>query len=121
MASAAAVPSEFDHAVAYSLSRLGKSELKLKPEQRASINHVYEGKDVFVWLPTGFGKSICYEALPFVYDFKATTARDHQASEATASELTARSLVIVISLLISLMVDRVMSLRCRGILAAIIS
>ena len=121
MASAAAVPSEFDHAVAYTLSRLGKSELKLKPEQRASIKHVYEGKDMFVWLPTGFGKSICCEALPFVYDFKATTARDHQGLEATASELTARSLVIVISPLISLMVDQVTSLRCRGVLAAIIS
>ena len=54
--------SEFDRAVAYSLSRFGK---KLKPEQEASIEHVYEGKDVFVRLPTGFGKSrratkLCY-------------------------------------------------------------
>ena len=87
----------------------------------ASIQHVYHGKDVFVRLPTGFGKSICYEALPFVYDFKATTARDHQALEATASELTARSLVIVISPLISLIVDQITRLRCRGVLAAIIS
>ena len=37
-----------------------------KPEQRASIKAVYEEKDVSVWLPTGFGKSVCYEALPFV-------------------------------------------------------
>ena len=38
----------------------------LKPEQRASIKAVYEEKDISVWLPTGFGKSVCYEALPFV-------------------------------------------------------
>ena len=36
----------------------------LKPEQRASIKVVYEEKDPFVWLPTGF--AVCYEALPFV-------------------------------------------------------
>ena len=115
MASVAATISEFDRAVAYSLSRLGKSELKLKSEQKASIRHVYDGKDVFVWLPTGFGKSICYEVLPFVYDFKATTASDRGRSETT------RSLVVVISPLISLMVDQVMSLRRWGVSAAIIS
>ena len=63
MASVAAVSNEFDHAMAYSLSWLGKSELKLKPEQKASMKHVYEYKDVFMRLPTGFTKSICYEAL----------------------------------------------------------
>ena len=41
-----------------------------KPEQVAAIQSVYDGKDVFVWLPTGFGKSFCYEALPFVADWK---------------------------------------------------
>ena len=45
----------------------------LKREQRASIKAVYEGKDAFVWLPTRFGKSVCYEALPFVFDFKLRT------------------------------------------------
>ena len=31
---------------------------------------LYEGKDAFLWLPTSFGKSICYEVLPFVFDVK---------------------------------------------------
>ena len=50
---------------------------------------VYEGKDVFVWLPTGFGKSVCSEALPFVFDFKLRT--------------NVSCLALVISLLISLL------------------
>ena len=28
-----------------------------------------DGNDVFVWLPTGFGKSIYFQALPLVYYF----------------------------------------------------
>ncbi len=36
--------------------------MKLKPE---AIRHVHGGKDVFVWLPTEFGKSIYYKILPF--------------------------------------------------------
>ena len=50
------VTSEFDRAVAYSLSRLGKPDLELRPEQKAFIRHVYEGKDVFVWLSTEIGR-----------------------------------------------------------------
>ena len=87
----------------------------LKPEQRASIKAVYEGKDTFVWLPIGFGKSVCYEALLsvcyeallFVFDFKLRT--------------NAPCLALVISPLISLMVEQVVSLRRRGVKAAIIT
>ena len=42
--------------------------MMLKPQQQESVKSVYEGKDVFLWLPTGFGKSLCYEVLPFVFD-----------------------------------------------------
>jgi len=35
-----------------------------------AVKHLSEGKDVFVWFPTGYGKSICYQLLPFVFDVK---------------------------------------------------
>ena len=90
--------------------------MKLKPEQIASILAVYNGNDVFVWLPTGFGKSMCYEALPFVMDCKL--ARVNRESDQYISSCSG---VLVISPLISLMVDQVLSLRRRGVDAAIIS
>ena len=98
---------DFQQAISHALQRLATPCMVLKPEQRASIKAVYEGKDVFVWLPTGFGKSVCYEALPFVFDFKLRT--------------NAPCLTLVISPLISLMVDQVVSLRRRGVKAAIIN
>ena len=55
-----------------------------------------------MWLPTGYGKSVCYECLPFLYDMKL-------------------SVVLVVSPLVSLMVDQVSSLRSRGVPAAILS
>ena len=48
--------------------------LTLKNEQLSAIRAVYERKDVFVWLPTGFGKSLCYQALPFVVEYKMSLA-----------------------------------------------
>ena len=99
--------SEFRQVISHALQRLATPSMVLKPEQRASIKAVYEGKDAFVWSPTGFGKSVCYEALPFVFDFKLRT--------------NAPCLALVISPLISLMVEQVVSLRRRGVKAAIIT
>ena len=55
----------FDECLAYAMKRIGKDGLHIKDEQKQAIREVYEGKDVFVWLPTGYGKSVCYESLPF--------------------------------------------------------
>ena len=58
-----------DRALFFALQRLDSPGMRLKPEQVPSISAVCKGKDmkdVFIWLPTGFGKSVCYETTPFV-------------------------------------------------------
>ena len=56
----------FNRAPFFALQRLDSLGMRLKPEQVASISAVYKSKDVFIWLPTGFGKSVCYETTPFL-------------------------------------------------------
>ncbi|WP_348661942.1 DNA helicase RecQ [Croceibacter atlanticus] len=67
-----------------------------KPNQEAIINDVLSGKDTLAIMPTGGGKSLCYQ-LPAL------------AKEGTA---------LVISPLIALMKDQVDALRANGISAA---
>ena len=38
------------------------------PEQKEAIRSFFEGKNVFVNLPTGFGKSLIFQCLPIVAD-----------------------------------------------------
>ena len=106
----------FENALSYALQVLKKSDLhvRLKPEQRQIIWHIYHGKDVFSWLPTRFGKSICYQVLPFMHDF--CISQTQAINESMPSQL-----VMVVSPLISLMVDQVLSLRCRNVRAAILT
>ena len=62
-----------DRALFFALQRLDSPGMRLEPEQVPSTLAVCKGKDmkdVFVWLLTGFGKSVCYEATPFVMDCK---------------------------------------------------
>ena len=64
-----------------------------RPTQENIIKDVLEGKDVFALLPTGGGKSLCYQLPGFMRE----------------------GLTIVISPLISLMQDQVLQLNERGI------
>ena len=66
-------------ALSYALELLDTPNLTLKEEQRKSIEAVYQGNSVFVWLPTGFGKSICYQDLPFVIEKKGQRGSTHSA------------------------------------------
>ena len=102
----------FSSAVAYALSCLGQQDIVLKEKQSEAIKSIYEGKDVFAWLPSGYGKSLHYQLLLFLFHFKLGRTR------AIATE---RSVAVVISPPVSLMVDRVCSLQGHGVCAAILS
>ena len=53
-------------AIAKSFEKLGF--VSIKEEQCMAIKAFVSVRDVFVCLPTGFGKSLCYASLPVVFD-----------------------------------------------------
>ena len=101
---------DFDKALKFALCCIGKGDFTLKAEQLDAIKCIYDGKDVFLWLPMGFGKSICYETPPFVFNYKHSDGGTGGGC----------SVVLVVSPLESLMVDQVASLRSHGVSTAII-
>ena len=102
----------FSSGVAYAVSCLGQQDIVIKEKQSEAIKSIYEGKDVFAWLPTGYGKSLRYQLLLFLLDFKLGRTR------AIATE---RSVALVVSSFVSLMVDQVCSLQAHGVCAAILN
>ena len=102
----------FSSGVAYAVSCLEQQDIVIKEKQSEAIKSIYEGKDVFAWLPTGYGKSLRYQLLFFRFDCKLGRTR------AFATE---RSVALVISPLVSLMVDQVCSLEAYGVCAAILN
>src|ERR1051325_5709167 len=72
---------------------------EFRPSQREVIEDVLVGKDVLCVMPTGAGKSLCYQLPAAVQD----------------------GLTIVVSPLISLMEDQVQQLRDEGIPAALLN
>lgn len=76
----------------------------LKPEQEKVLSDFIGGKDVFVSLPTGFGKSLCYAALPLAFDLRKFGSLEAK-----------RSIVIVVSPLLALMKDQVASYSAKGL------
>ena len=43
----------------------------LNEKQEEAVTSFMGGKDVFVSLPTGYGKSVCFQSVPFVLDYIA--------------------------------------------------
>ena len=61
---------EHDKELKLALCCIGERDCALKADQLDAIKCIYDVKDVFVRLPTGFGKSISYETQPFVFNYK---------------------------------------------------
>ena len=74
---------------------------KLKPTQQGVVEKFVSGRDVFVCLPTGSEKSLCYAMLLAVFD--------------SLRQLTDKSLVIVVSPLIALIKDQVETFTLKGL------
>lgn len=75
--------------------------------QANAIREFVVGRDVFVILPTGSGKSLCYAALPYVFDI-------------LRAETDFSSIVVVVCPLQSIMEDQVRKYMARGLQAAFI-
>ena len=73
---------------------------EFKPNQREVIEHIFSHEDVFAVMPTGYGKSVCYQ-IP-----------------AIAFSILMEGLTVIISPLQALMRDQVQNLHDNGIIRA---
>ena len=64
MAVSMSMSSSFSEIARSAAASLGYMYSSLKPEQLLTISLSLKGNDMFVSLPTGYGKSLCYAALP---------------------------------------------------------
>ena len=86
-----------DDALAFATSKLGLEDLK--HQQKRALQSFLRGHDVFVCLPTGFGKSVVFQAAPFCHEFM--------------NKVDGNSFVIVVVPLKALVRDQVE--RCKGL------
>ena len=88
-----------------------------KPHQESIIQASLSGRDVFAALPTGGGKSLCYQ-LPALMRAGNTGTSDIFNIPNISDEARSGGLTVVISPLIALMKDQVDAARASGIQAA---
>ena len=55
-----------ERAIQAAVEKLGYKEVREK--QKEAMLHFAQGEDVFISFPTGGGKSLCFYALPLLYD-----------------------------------------------------
>ena len=86
----------FLSALTYARSKLCISG-EFKAKQLEAMREIYNGNNVFLWLPTEYGKSVCYQELPFLFYVKL---------KCNALPPNEQSVCLVISPLLSLMTDQ---------------
>ena len=101
-------PSLLADAVEYGLIKLGYESIK--SEQLSAVHCLLHGNNAFVSVPTGFGKSLVYQILPFCAERLLQPQSSH-----------IRPVVVVISPLLSLMHNQVSVLSSKKVRAMCIS
>ncbi len=89
-------------AIEAAFSKLGYS--RVREEQLKATREFVKGRDVFISIPTGSGKSLCYGCLPLVFD--------------TLRSASNEAIVLVVSPLKALMLDQVQSFSSKGLQSA---
>ena len=98
---------KFESSLKAVLPKFGVTELCA--EQKQALWHLISWRDVFVNLPTGFGKSLIYQLAPLIVEeMSPLGGKIHSA------------VILVISSLVSLMKDQVQYLERKGIKALFI-
>ena len=98
---------KFESSLEAVLPKFGVAELR--EQQKLALLHLISGKDVFVNLPTGFGKSLIYQLAPSVVEEMSRLGGKIRSA-----------IILVISPLVSLMKDQVQCLERKGIKASFI-
>ena len=81
------------------MEKLGYSTLR--EHQMQAVKAFVRRQDVFISLPTGSGKSLCFCIVPALFDIMR--------------EVEERSVVVIVSPLIALMKDQVSAMKRRGV------
>ena len=85
MADCASFKSRFENACSYALQRLEPDHFKEK--QSLAMKELILGRDAFVILPTGSGKSLVFQAFPLVLDHFKGNQSSHQSIAVVISPL----------------------------------
>ena len=95
----------------------------LRPGQQELIDEILKGKDVLGIMPTGAGKSLCYQLPALMMGEKHSREKtlQLQEDEVIVPCVPPPGITIVISPLISLMSDQVKALNQAGVHAAYIN
>ena len=102
--------SRYEEILSSSVNSLGFT--KLTDDQHEAITAFLSGRDVFVSLPTGSGKSLCFALVPKVVELLKI---------ALNIESPHRSVMFVVSPLVSLMQDEVTRFQALGLPSVVLS
>ena len=101
------------------LERFGLAAFR--PGQREAVQAALDGRDSLVVMPTGGGKSLCYQLPALASGWSPASAPSASGASAVHSADPNRPLVVVVSPLIALMADQLLRCRQAGVNATMLA